>query len=520
MRSIIPFLIASLHVIIVVDSFKEQPQYYPSSSMAAITSARRTTQTVTISKTRLYTVQQKKPKIVYKHLFRHYGDISFDSWLRCQEPKAFLLSVGYTENEIQMMEEEYPNILSLNVHDHLAPKIRFLVETLNGGTGRLIWNNDYNEAGNQVRNALEHTDEEECIVSENEEEEDLSAFHSMRIDESTKHIVQPNFFGCQLDRIVGPYHAYLQSKHLPHGRELLDDPDLWNDFLLVCDTKSIQSFVSLCQEWSTRQQQHSHRSSFHKDDDDDKFSVESVETFLRDFSPGIIPAAKGLISYDNNDMIPLMLKHGANPLEYDNHGIIPLFWAAGTGNINAFQVLLESIALEHEYGDSIYDALDIEREPKDGATVLHWACCGVSTEFVGEGGSFDVCRWIIEQAGEDRSRVVNLKTWNSNTSPVMWAAWAGSTSIVDMLVVHGAEIDHIDGHGRNALHWAAAAGQVDVVEYLLDTNKAKALTTQVDERGYTPLDYAKEFGREDVVSCIEQTKEFERPMLLLESTAK
>src|SRR5210317_1558667 len=44
--------------------------------------------------------KRKSKKRVYKHLFRHYGDISFDSWLRCEEPESFLQSIGYTREEL------------------------------------------------------------------------------------------------------------------------------------------------------------------------------------------------------------------------------------------------------------------------------------------------------------------------------------------------------------------------------------------------------------------------------------
>ena len=515
MKSIIAFL----HILLVFDVVNSFQQHYQSYHSMIANSAT-TTQLHAIPLQKQIKPKQKKKKktVVYKHLFRHYGDISFDSWLRCQEPKPFLLSIGYTENELDEILDKYPEILQFNVHDQLAPKLRFVIETLHGGTGQLIWKKN-NDDDVKIAMKQQHLDDdEECIVV-SEEDDDISKYHSMRLYESTKKAVMITddpklFFGCQLDRIVGPYHAYLELKNLPHDKELLDNPNLFHEFLQVCNTKSIQNFVTMCQEWSTK---------YRQNNQNDEYTVESVETFVQDFSPGIIPAAKGLLSPENTnnkDMIPLMLRHGANPLEYDNHGIIPLFWAAGTGNINAFQVLLESIAIEHEYGDSIYDALAMEREPKDGATALHWACCGISTEFVGEGGSFDVCRYILEHSGEDRTKVVNLKTWNSNTTPLQWASWAGSAPIVDLLVVHGAEIDHVDKHGRNALHWAAAGGHVDTVGYLMDTPKAKELINQVDDDGHTPLDYANNFGREDVTSHMEEMMDVESHSRPLETTVK
>ena len=78
--------------------------------------------------------RKQKPQ-VFKHLFRHNEDISVECWLRCAEPREFLLSCGYTEAEIDKMSEVYPQLLSLDVHSQLAPKMQFIVKTLGGGDG-------------------------------------------------------------------------------------------------------------------------------------------------------------------------------------------------------------------------------------------------------------------------------------------------------------------------------------------------------------------------------------------------
>jgi hypothetical protein len=79
---------------------------------------------------------------IYKHLFRHSEDITFDIWLRCAKPQEVLGSVGYTTEEMEELSRDYPPLLSLNVHDKLAPIVQSLVETMGGGTGRMTWRNE------------------------------------------------------------------------------------------------------------------------------------------------------------------------------------------------------------------------------------------------------------------------------------------------------------------------------------------------------------------------------------------
>jgi hypothetical protein len=434
--------------------------------------------------------QQRQPPIVYKHLFRHYGDISFDSWLRCQDPKDFLLSVGYTEGEIQELQEDFPALLKQNVHNQLAPLVRFLAETLEGGTGRLTWTNDKNEKNHQLHNqhmVTEASNEDVCQLFE---DSDASNHHSMRLWDSTKAVVKGRYYASHMDRRIGPYHAYLEAHLLPHGKSLLQQQELWDQFVSACCARSIDPFVSMCQEWSG--------SLAH--------SKISIERFCQKISPGVIPAAKVLpllspwSQNHSSGWISLMLKHGANPLEDDQHGVSPLFWTAGRSNVAGFQSLVKSISKEHDYGEAIYELLDMEREPKDGATALHWACCGVNRTFIGTGGSFDICHWILKHAVEDTPLVANMETINSKSTPLMWAAWGGNLATVDLLVTSGANVSQVDCNGRNALHWAAAGGHVDVVDYLLHVRSVEddSFRCTRDSDGWTPFDYAHLYGRTKV----------------------
>lgn len=307
----------------------------------------------------------KRPsKRAYKHLFRHYGDISFDSWLRCEEPQSFFHSIGYTQTEIDALSYDLPSLLTLNVHDQLAPKARFLVETLGGGEGRLIWSEDQHKIETSF---FMSSDDDECSVLDNS---DIAGDqHSLRLSETTKTNVPALFFGCSLDREVGPYHAYLQHTGLLNGPELLAAPTRFVEFLQA--SKSIKSFSVLCQQWDGSEEE-----------SDEQHSTEVIGAFLDSITKGLLPASKN----GGSHFVDLLLRHGYNPLEYDAHtGVGPLHWLAGRGELSGTKSLVQALLLE-DNDSSLLDLLDNSRDPKLGATPFHWAACGMTTRVQGGGG--------------------------------------------------------------------------------------------------------------------------------------
>jgi ankyrin repeat protein len=57
---------------------------------------------------------------------------------------------------------------------------------------------------------------------------------------------------------------------------------------------------------------------------------------------------------------------------------------------------------------------------------------------------------------------------NGNGNPLRTAAAFGNTPLVSLLLKHGAQPELLSQDGRNALHWAAAAGKNETVRVLLD----------------------------------------------------
>ena len=439
-----------------------------------------------------------------KHLFRYSPDISVSCWLSTVKPKELLLSAGYSIEDIERMSNEYPKILASSSKDMIAPKLRFLVSVLGAGTG---------DIGKGI--ALVETDDEYFVP------------HNLQVSEfARKNLPTFAFFNPRLETALAPRHAYLafHGDTLPFGNELLEPSTaevcdsscrklLVDEFLEAC-TKSPAEFAALCQKWESMNI--SNRST------DGSIKVHTADTVTAMdsiFNAGIAPFARNHIIPDLTKLgkpctpaeaFEILLQHGANYAEHDDWGSTILHWTAGTGNIEAIKVLVDKLeqdekAFDGDPRDVLWSRCASCSITRDGATPLHWAACGVSSNHFGCGGHEEVCRFLLDRAGERKNSLVNAVT-SSGNSPLMWACWSASIDVSRLLVSSGADPQMRNDHGVTAAHWAACSGNVDICTYLHDD---LGLDFQgpgsKDEGGQTPLDVALSFGHADVVEWIAST---------------
>ena len=88
-------------------------------------------------------------------------------------------------------------------------------------------------------------------------------------------------------------------------------------------------------------------------------------------------------------------------------------------------------------------------------------------------------------------------------SPLNEAVTYGQLGVVKLLIARGANVRAKSPLGMTALHFAALAGKADAVKVLL----ANGADPTAKARGQTPLDCARERGREDVVKILEEIGE-------------
>jgi len=470
--------------------------------------------------------KKRRKKTQYKHLFRHYDDVSFDSLLRCSNPLEFLQSIGYTDDELQSQDDTNEMLWQQNVHSSLAPKARFLVETLQGGTGVLDWvdeaHQDLPASITINKNNNDEEEDEEC----HPEQPPLP--HTLRLYPETKRVVPLEYYldgkRLLLDRRIAPRHAYLQHHDLVYGKDLIfssSSPNPFGEFLKTCETESTDNFVDYCNQ--LEQKMRPQKSRVH--------SKDTVALFERLFCPGLLPVVRApdeptfasrFLTSDSlvtlppstrGQMVRLLLQHGANHLETDTYNMVtPLHWAAGTGSVesvNALMDVLQShVAMPNPTDENDTSLLDTEvilqhRSAKDGATALHWAACGIEPGNIGYGGSLDVCRAILDRCHGRVEEVVNAATYTDASTPFMWAAWSGSLSVTKLLLEeYGADPTVQDSRrGGTAAHWAAAAGHADVCQYLLSNTKLDFALP--DDEVMTPLDYALRYDRRNVIQLLQ-----------------
>lgn len=100
---------------------------------------------------------------------------------------------------------------------------------------------------------------------------------------------------------------------------------------------------------------------------------------------------------------------------------------------------------------------------------------------------------FISQGGD-----VNLQT-SSGYSLLMLAAYGGHVEICEMLLDNGADSNFKDLGGNSVLMGAAFKGYSRIVRLLLGFGADPA---HRNAKGVTALDFAKAFGREEVVSIL------------------
>ncbi|KAL7526965.1 hypothetical protein ACHAXR_001730, partial [Thalassiosira sp. AJA248-18] len=289
---------------------------------------------------------------------------------------------GYTFEEIQSMHAKFPPLLEMDVIRHLRPKMRFLKDCLGGAS---------------------HT--EQVLVNR------------------LKFILPANFFGARFERTIAPRHAFLVHVGLPSGKTLWDETyksdvtnkggsaSLLEEFLLM--HRKPKQFSAMCNKWRNL-----YGSEIGRRCNTDKLPITSEEVlaFDKSFQRGILSAARddfvdGFPGEGNGNktksinntpsmlqtanvtsaqLIQYLIQHGANPWETDVRGASLFHWAAGCGNLEGLQELVDGCdRLESRLqargtnntsspkNPGVHAAL-LWKASRDDATPLHWAVAGAA----------------------------------------------------------------------------------------------------------------------------------------------
>lgn len=128
-------------------------------------------------------------------------------------------------------------------------------------------------------------------------------------------------------------------------------------------------------------------------------------------------------------------------------------------------------------------------------------------------GDRETVEQYLDQYGAD----IIDKRDNINARAITWAAYAGKTEIVDLLLERGADINAGGTNDKPALTWAADMGRRDVAKLLLDKGADIGVK---DQSGETPLDYAKRRSNKDIAQLFDNYLEERAEKARLEEERK
>ena len=194
-------------------------------------------------------------------------------------------------------------------------------------------------------------------------------------------------------------------------------------------------------------------------------------------------AREHLNSKDTRDCTPLhtaikreavecanyLLEQGASPTEVCAGGMTPLHLAADKGYTSVCEKLLAN------------PSVHVSQENCKKATPLHLAAMH---------GSIDVCQMLLRKGA--RFTAVD----ENGRSALHIASIKGHDNVIRFLAKKGVPQRAKDDTGNTALHLAASGGWLESCQVLV--NSAKALVSDIDNKGNLPLDTAFEKEHDEV----------------------
>ncbi|HWF10765.1 MAG TPA: ankyrin repeat domain-containing protein [Bryobacteraceae bacterium] len=192
----------------------------------------------------------------------------------------------------------------------------------------------------------------------------------------------------------------------------------------------------------------------------------------------------------NAAIIEALLKAGADPnAPLTKSNDTALMMAARTGKIEAVKVLLDhgaKVNAKESWGDTTALMWAVAQKHSGLAKMLieHGADVNARTKFVpsASGRGFEGTTPVDAKPGQ------TAEEFSSGLlTPLMFAAREDDMESARVLVAAGADVNALEGDGKDALSLAAFSGSYDIASFLIDSHSN---LNQTDAQRFTPLFWA------------------------------
>lgn len=184
------------------------------------------------------------------------------------------------------------------------------------------------------------------------------------------------------------------------------------------------------------------------------------------------------VRQDDADAVQALLARGFDPNTLDSQGRSGLFLALGAHSLKVAQALLDS------------PKINVETRDRQDESPLMMAALK---------GELAMVQELIAKGAD-----INKPGW----TPLHYAATGGHDDIVSLLLEHSAYIDAASPNGTTPLMMAAYYGTTATVRTLLEQGADPALK---NEQGLTAIDFAQRGHRPDAVELITQAIRAKQP---------
>jgi ankyrin repeat protein len=223
----------------------------------------------------------------------------------------------------------------------------------------------------------------------------------------------------------------------------------------------------------------------------------------------------------NEEIVDLLIQTKKADLDSKDstYGQTPLFWAASDGHEGIVKLLLATGKVDPDSKDDEYGQTPLSwaaREGHEGIIKLLLATGKVDPDLKAKGGITPLS-WAASEGHEGIVKLllatgkVDLHSKDDfGQTPLSWAASNRHEGIVKLLLATGkVDPDSKDEGGMTPLSWAASDGHEGIVKLLLATGKVDLRSK--DDYGQTPLSYATEKGHEGVMALLTEAGGMESP---------